>query len=175
MSVVQEFGDTYEVIGEIGHGAGGIVYKAYHKRLRQEVVLKKIRQSGVSEKIGRKEADILKKLHNSYLPQVLDFLTAGDGSIYTVMSFVPGKTLKELMEQGVVFSRSQLVHCGMQLCSALHYLHSQNPPVIHGDIEPSNIMLTPEGNICLIDFNIAFYLDAETILGCTEGYTSPEK
>lgn len=175
MSVVQEFGDTYEVIGEIGHGAGGIVYKAYHKRLRQEVVLKKIRRSGVSEKIGRKEADILKKLHNSYLPQVLDFLTAGDGSIYTVMSFVPGKTLKELMEQGVVFSRSQLVHCGMQLCSALHYLHSQNPPVIHGDIKPSNIMLTPEGNICLIDFNIAFYLDAETILGCTEGYTSPEQ
>lgn len=175
MSIIHEFEETYEILGEIGHGAGGIVYKAYHKRLRQEVVLKKIRQRGVSEKIGRKEADILKNLHSSYLPQVLDFLTARDGSIYTVMSFVPGKTLKELMEQGITFSRSQMVRCGMQLCSALYYLHSQNPPVIHADIKPSNIMLTPEGNICLIDFNIAFYLDDTTILGYSEGYTLPEQ
>ena len=61
----------------------------------------------------------------------------------------------------------------MQICSALNYLHNQKPPVIHGDIKPANIMLTPEGNICLIDFNIAFYLDDSTVLGYTNGYTSP--
>ena len=63
----------------------------------------------------------------------------------------------------------------MQLCNALNYLHSQQPPIIHGDIKPSNIMLTPEGNICLIDFNISFFLDEDTVLGYTNGYTSPEQ
>lgn len=104
----------------------------------------------------RQEVDILKNLRNSYLPQVLDFLVTEEG-IYTVMSYIPGKSFKELIEEGMPFTVNQMVRWGMQLCNALNYLHSQQPPIIHGDIKPSNIMLTPEGNICLIDFNISFF------------------
>lgn len=64
---------------------------------------------------------------------------------------------------------------GMQLCSALDYLHNQKPPIIHSDIKPANIMLTPQGNICLIDFNISFFLDGTAIVGYTHGYSSRNK
>ena len=167
------FEDTYQILGKLGEGAGGTVYKAYHKRLKKEVVIKKIK-GGMSLDACRQEVDILKNLRNSYLPQVLDFLVTEEG-IYTVMSYIPGKSFKELIEEGMPFTVNQMVRWGMQLCNALNYLHSQQPPIIHGDIKPSNIMLTPEGNICLIDFNISFFLDEDTVLGYTNGYTSPEQ
>lgn len=168
------FSDTYEIIGHLQSGSGGAVYKAYHKRLKKEVVLKRIKQKNVNMRINRQEVDILKNLNHSYLPQVLDFFNV-DGEIYTVMSFIPGHSFKELLEGGVHFTQNQLIRWGMQLCSALYYLHSQNPPIVHGDIKPANIMLTPQGNICLIDFNISFFMDENTVLGYTEGYTSPEQ
>lgn len=168
------FLDTYEVLEILGSGSGGIVYKAYHKRLKKEVVLKKLIRKNINMQMNRQEVDILKNLNNTYLPQVFDFLEI-DGSIYTVMSFVPGKSFQELLKEGARFTKGELIRWGMQLCSALNYLHSQRPPIIHSDIKPSNIMLTPEGNICLIDFNISFFLDSSTVLGYTDGYTSPEQ
>lgn len=168
------FSETYEILGYLQSGSGGAVYKAWHKRLKQEVVLKRIKKKSINMAVNRQEADILKNLRHTYLPQVLDFITIDD-EIYTVMSFIPGRSFKELLEGGVSFTQNQLIRWGMQLCSAMNYLHSQKPPVIHGDIKPANIMLTPEGNICLIDFNISFYLDGTTVLGYTEGYSSPEQ
>lgn len=166
--------DTYEILEKLGEGSGGIVYKAYHKRLRKEVVLKKMKNKSVSSVVNRQEVDILKNLNHSYLPQVLDFLTIGD-EVYTVISYIPGVSLRHLIKNGEQFSMQQMIRWGMQLCSALNYLHSQKPPIIHSDIKPANIMLTPQGNICLIDFNISFFLDTNTILGYTDGYTSPEQ
>ena len=174
MSVIQNFSDTYEILDKLGEGAGGIVYKAYHKRLRQEVVIKQHRRSAVSLTGSRREVDILKNLHHSYLPQVLDFFEI-DGDVYTVMSYVPGKSFAQLLAEGYRFTPKELSRWGMQICSALNYLHSQNPPVIHCDIKPANIMLTPRGDICLIDFNISFYLGDTAVLGYTNGYTSPEQ
>lgn len=174
MGAYENFLDTYEIKEKLGEGTGGIVYRAYHKRLRQDVVLKKMRIQGASTATKRQEVDILKRLHHSYIPQVLDFMEL-DGSIYTVMSYIPGKSFAQLIKEGVRFNQKQLIKWGIQICSALDYLHSQNPPVIHSDIKPANIMLTPQGDICLIDFNISFYLDYSQVLGYTNGYTSPEQ
>ena len=174
MSEKRVLAGTYEIIGYLQSGSGGDVYKAYHRRLKKEVILKKIRHKGVSMNINRQEVDILKNLRHTYLPQVLDFFME-DGEYYTVMTYVPGKSFKQLLNEHAVFSQNQLIRWGQQLCSALYYLHSQNPPVIHCDIKPANVMLTPEGNICLIDFNISFYLGDMAVLGYTDGYTSPEQ
>ena len=174
MSGLDNFSDTYEIIEKLGEGAGGIVYKAYHKRLRQEVVIKQHRKSMSSLEGRRRETDILKNLNHTYLPQVHDFLETDDG-VYTVMSYVPGKSFAQLLAEGYSFAPKELIRWGMQICSALNYLHSQEPPVIHCDIKPSNIMLTPKGDICLIDFNISFYLGDRAVLGYTNGYTSPEQ
>lgn len=174
MNTMKDFSDTYEILEKLGEGAGGIVYKAYHRRLRQEVVIKRYRKGVISLSGNRREADILKNLRHSYLPQVLDFFET-DEAVCTVMSYVPGKSFARLLEEGRRFTSRELARWGMQICSALNYLHSQEPPVIHCDIKPANVMLTPQGDICLIDFNISFYLGDTSVLGYTNGYTSPEQ
>ena len=166
--------ETYEILGYLGSGSGGVIYKAYHKRLQKEVVLKKIKRKSRDARINRNEVDILKNLNHMYLPQVVDFFEE-NGEIYTAMSFIPGRSLKELMEERRQFSQRQLIRWAMQLCSALNYLHTQTPPIIHGDIKPANIMVTPRGDVCLIDFNVSFAVNGNTVLGYTEGYASPEQ
>lgn len=169
-----QIASTYTGIQKIGEGSGGIVYKAYHERLKIPVVLKEVKHMGKTLATSRQEVDILKNLKHPYLPQVYDFLEL-DGSIYTVMSFIPGKSFQTLLDEGQHFSQAELIIWARQLLSALHYLHTQTPPIIHSDIKPANLMLTPQGNICLIDFNISFFLDGKTLLGYTHGYSSPEQ
>lgn len=171
-----EIQQTYEIIEEIGAGGGGTIYKAYHKRLQKYVVLKKI-HSNVKNAINiRMETDILKNLHHYYLPQVFDFLEV-DNDIYTVMDFIPGKSFEQLIKEEYKFTKEQILKYTRQLCEAMAYLHGQNPPIIHGDIKPANIMLTPDDNICLIDFNISgFLLEKNMVtIGYSKGYAAPEQ
>lgn len=164
---------TYKIIRKLGEGSGGIVYLAYHNRLQTQVVLKEIKHNQ-SLQASRREVDILKNLHHRYLPQVYDFFVM-NGKTYTAMSYIPGESLQEVFKKRKKFDLSELIKWGMQISSALYYLHTQNPPIVHSDIKPGNIMLTPEGDVCLIDFNISFLLDGTTMLGYTKGYSSPEQ
>lgn len=173
MTSIGDLKDTYEFLGKLGEGSGGVVYKAYHKRLRKNVVLKKIKTKNLSMEINRKEVDMLKNLSHTYLPQVLDFLEI-ENDLYTVMDYIPGESFSQALKKGTVFGENELIRWGMQLCSALYYLHSQKPPIIHCDVKPGNIMLMPDGDICLIDFNISFCLYDNAIIGYSNGYSSPE-
>lgn len=167
-----KLGDAYEIIKEIGSGGGGTVYLAYHNRLQKNVVIKKVRD-GVKLDY-RMETDILKNLHHEYLPQVFDFIQNETG-IYTVMDFIPGKSLGDLIKEGKTFTPNQVYKYACQLCDAVDYLHTRKIPVIHGDIKPDNIMLTPDDNICLIDFNISGFSDNLNLAGFTRGYAAPEQ
>jgi len=168
--------ETYEIREKLGSGGGGTVFKAYHRRLQCDVVVKKIKDEVKGKLENRAEVDILKKLKHTYLPQVYDFLEI-DGDIYTVMDLVPGKSLSEEIKSGRKFTQKEVVKWGTQLCEVLDYLHSQQPPIIHSDIKPANIMLTPGGNISLIDFNISMVLDRnmKTSVGISRGYSPPEQ
>lgn len=176
MNYPKELTSTYEIYEQIGEGGGGTVYRALHKRLQKTVVLKKIIGNYTNIQDCRTEVDILKNLRNSYLPQVLDFIESPEG-IYTVMDFIPGKSLKQMTDEGHKFKEKEVLKYARQLCEALDYLHSQNPPIIHGDIKPANIMVTPEGNVCLIDFNISGFLEGKgaQAFGYTPGFSSPEQ
>lgn len=176
MEYPKELTSTYEIYEQIGEGGGGTVYRALHKRLQKTVVLKRMIGRHTSIQDCRTEVDILKNLRNSYLPQVLDFIESPEG-IYTVMDFIPGKSLKQMMDEGHKFKEKEVLKYTRQLCEALDYLHSQNPPIIHGDIKPANIMVTPEGNVCLIDFNISGFLEGKgaRAFGYTPGFSSPEQ
>lgn len=168
--------DTYEIIEKIGTGGGGDVYKAFHKRLRTEVIIKKVHSNIVGKVNTRAEADILKNLKSPYLPKVLDYIEV-NGSVFTVMEYIPGKSLQKLLDEGESFGQKRVLKWARQLAEAVNYLHSQNPPIIHSDIKPDNIMLTPDDDICLIDFNIS--LSAEkgkaAVAGITNGYSPPEQ
>lgn len=172
----QSFLETYEIREKLGAGSGGTIIKAYHKNLQKDVVIKKMHDSAAEVLSKRSETDALKNLRHPYIPQVLDFVELDDG-IYTVMDYIPGKSFRELLEGGRKFSQKEAVKYARQLFEALTYIHSQNPKVIHGDIKPDNLMLTPDDNICLIDFNISGTMDETGALieGFSDVYSSPEQ
>lgn len=175
MSVENNFGNTYEILEELGTGGAGTVYKAYHKRLRTYVALKKI-HGNLKNVNSRTEIDILKQLKHTYLPQVYDFIENEFG-VYTVIEYIDGKSLYVLMKSGERFSEKEIIKWFKQLCEALEVLHTRKPAIIHGDIKPGNIMLTKTGNICLIDFNVSSVFDGiETqISGYTPDFAAPEQ
>lgn len=169
-------GNTYQIIGKIGAGGGGVVYKARHLRLETEVVVKQIRDEVRGKIQSRQEADVLKKLKHPYLPRVYDFIETPE-AVYTVMDFIPGTSLEDALKQYGRFPQKQVLQWAQELGEAVAYLHSQTPPIIHSDIKPANIILTPEGHICLIDFNISIAIDSavKATLGISKGYSSPEQ
>ena len=166
---------TYQIIKNIGKGGTGVIYKAYHMRLKKYVVVKLLDTSRVSREKVRVEVDILKGLHHMYLPQVYDFLEVGQ-DVYTIMDYIEGRDLEHYLKDGYVFKEETLILWLKQLCEVLEYLHSQKPPIYHSDIKPGNIMVTPEGNICLIDFNISLGSGYQAgILGLSQWYAAPEQ
>ena len=169
-------GDTYEIIEEIGSGGGGVVFKARHLRLQTDVVVKKIKDEVKGKIKSRQEADILKTLKHPYLPRVYDFIETDD-AIYTVMDFIHGKNMEDAVKEHGKYTQKQVRKWAEQLGEALDYLHSQKPPIIHSDIKPANIMLTNDGDICLIDFNVSLAIgeEMESAVGISAGFSPPEQ
>ena len=168
--------NTYQIVEEIGSGGGGIVFRARHLRLNTDIVVKKIKDEVFGKIDMEQEAKILKNLKHSYLPKVYDFIVTEDG-VYTVMDFIHGENLDEAVKHHGKYPQKQVLKWAEQLGEALQYLHSQKPPIIHSDIKPANIMLTKEGNLCLIDFNIALAMggEMESAVGISAGFSPPEQ
>ncbi|MDR1320321.1 MAG: protein kinase [Gracilibacteraceae bacterium] len=165
---------TYRVESELGSGGGGIVYKAWHTRLQKYVVIKELKGGSASDtETQRNEVEALKNVKSAFLPQVFDFLSE-NGRIFTVIEFVEGESLDKLLERGQKFTQPQVVKWYDQLVSALEAIHKQN--VCHRDIKPANIMLTPGGDVCLIDFNAALVSGNDArLISRSLGYASPEQ
>lgn len=169
----QILGGTYQILNPIGSGSGGTVYKGYHLRLQKYIVLKKIHRE-IRDK--SREMEILKNLHHEALPQVYDFIYSAKDA-FIVMDYIEGQSFKELLDRNVRFSQEQAAQFGTQLLEVLEYLHTQSIPILHGDIKPGNIILRPNGRICLIDFNISGYLTGSNYVtvGYSKGYAAPEQ
>lgn len=167
----------YEIDEKIGAGGGGVVYLGRHTRLHKLVVLKADKRSlSTKEESLRREVDMLKNLRQTYIPQVYDFVQQ-DGVVYTVMDYIEGESLDKILARGEKIPQPDIVKWSCQLLEALDYLHHQGSHgILHGDIKPANIMLLPDGDICLIDFNIALALgeDGAVKVGFSRGYASPE-
>ena len=171
-----ELGGTYRITAQIGSGGGGIIYRARHLRLNTDVVVKQLKERVQGYLNERAEADVLKNLKHPRLPRVYDFIEEG-GAVYTVMDFIPGASMDKVLKRAGRFPQRDVYRWTLQLADALSYLHAMKPPVVHSDIKPANIMLMPDGNICLIDFNIslAFNRALRTSTGVSLGYSPPEQ
>lgn len=148
--------NRYAVERLIGQGGMGAVYEAIDQRLKGTVALKQTLVEGEqSEKAFEREAQLLARLRHPALPKVIDYFSDADGQ-FLVMEFFPGNDLARLLEQrGEPFPVGQVLTWADQLLRALHYLHQQQPPVIHRDIKPQNLKLTTEGDMVLLDFGLA--------------------
>lgn len=110
------------------------------------------------------EYEILKKLHGKetpkiiYLPSYMDFFQE-DGASYLLREYLYGYSFREYVASSATDSLPDrpLVQCALAICEALEYLHSQQPPIIHRDIKPDNVILDQYGQFRLIDFGIARY------------------
>jgi serine/threonine-protein kinase len=156
----------YKIIEFISQGGMGAIYRAEDLRLEGRICAVKEMWTDVtatSEDLEQvqaqfhREASVLARLDHPNLPKVSDYFTQ-ENRDYLVMDFVPGKDLKELMDQardrGETLQEDQVLGWARQILDALEYLHTQEPPVLHRDIKPANIKLTPAGTIKLVDFGL---------------------
>ncbi len=173
----------YEILKEIGRGGMSIVYLARDNRLNKQWAVKEMKNDGSKStetllKGLEREANILKNVDHPVLPRIVDIINSR-GTIYVVMDFIEGTNLGDVLKQEGAQSQEDVIDWGIQLASALDYLHSMNPPIIYRDMKPANVMLRPEGGVKLIDFGTAKEYTIEnnadtTALG-TRGYAAPEQ
>ncbi len=176
----------YKIEKAVAKGGMGAVYKAFDQHFKRACAVKEMLDNFSSEEEREqslqwfeREAHMLLDLHHAAIPKVFDFF-AENGHNYLVMEFVDGRTLAEVLDQegqprGLPEVRVR--NWAAQLCSVLGYLHSQNPPVIFRDLKPSNIMVTNDDKIKLIDFGIArsFQGGRQATVIMTLGYAPPEQ
>jgi serine/threonine-protein kinase len=153
----------YRLTNIVGAGGMGSVYRAEDMRLPgrlcaiKEVQLDPNLSSEMYAQAQAQflqEASILAQLDHPNLPKVSDFFSE-DGRDYLVMDYVPGKDLKQLLDENHgPLSTKLVLEWAVQIMDALSYLHRQEPPVVHRDIKPANIKLTPDNRIKLVDFGL---------------------
>ena len=125
-----------------------------------------------------REALFLARLRHPALPMLYDYFLE-NGYWYLVMDYIPGPTLTEYLRQQGPLPPLEALNYAMQLCDVFDYLHKQSPPIIFRDLKPSNIMVTPNGTLMMVDFGIARYFkqgqENDTTDFGSPGYASPEQ
>ncbi|HHV59204.1 MAG TPA: serine/threonine protein kinase [Clostridiaceae bacterium] len=168
----------YKIIDKIGHGGMGTVYKAENVKLQTYWAIKEI--NSINQKnINVKEYDILKKLNHPALPRIFDIFEE-NSNLYIVEDYIEGINLKEFLKNNGTIDEKTAIDWFLQLCHVLKFLHEQKPnPIIYRDMKPSNIILTDQGALKLVDFGIAReYKDTastDTVFIGSRGYAAPEQ
>ena len=175
----------YEIVGELGRGAMGIVYKAVDPVIGRTVAVKTIRLS--EEGTGLSRPELLTRFQTEARaagllthPNIVVVFDAGeeDGLYYITMELVEGKSLQALLDGGHSFPLPRTLRIMEQTCSALQFAHERN--VVHRDIKPANLMLTADDTVKITDFGTAKILQFGTmqqtshVMG-TPSYMSPEQ
>lgn len=179
--------DRYEIQDIIGVGGMGTVYRARDtnfKAIRLVAIKEMISQ--ISDPLVRKkifinyerESNILATLRHQSIPRIYDYFMRNERA-YLVMELVHGRDLDSILAEITNFlPEAQVISWGIELCDVLHYLHtSQSEPIIFRDIKPTNIMITPQNHVMLVDFGIAKLFDPKeknTMIG-TQGYSPPDQ
>jgi serine/threonine protein kinase len=175
----------YEIVGELGRGAMGVVYKATDPVIGRTVAVKTIKLS--AEGTGLTRPELLARFQTEARaagllthPNIVVVFDAGeeDGLYYITMELVEGRSLQALLDDGHSFPLPRVLRIMEQTCSALQFAHERN--VVHRDIKPANLMLTGDDTVKVTDFGTAKILQFGTVqqtahvMG-TPSYMSPEQ
>lgn len=178
----------YKVLNKIGQGGMSVVYLALNERANKTWAIKEIRKDGVQDFTTVKqgliaETNILKSLNHKYLPSIVDVIDDKD-TFLIVMDYIQGKSLNKVLQEsmekdGLPIFVEDVISWGKQLTDVFYYLHTRPQPIIYRDMKPANVMLKPDGEICVIDFGTARVFktgnsEDTTCLG-TPGYAAPEQ
>ena len=179
---MRAYQDTYKILSEIGHGGMGTVYLVKHETMGVLRAMKAVPKDADTSELPA-EVEILTNLEHPCLVKIIDVFE-DPCYVYIVQDYIQGINMAKRLEKVRRFSEDDVRKWAKQLCEALRYLHEpkryeHRPSIIHRDIKPGNIMMTPSGDIKLIDFGIAKkFKDAATAdsihIG-TLGYAAPEQ
>lgn len=174
--------NRYRIIERLGQGGFSAVYRAVDLNIQSVCALKEnLDYWDEAQRQFEREALILAGLSHPNLPRVTDFFTIPAQGQYLVMDFIRGYDLQDILDRtGKPLEEKQVLTWIDQICSALVYLHTKNPPIIHRDIKPGNIKITPSGKAVLVDFGISKMYDPESktthgARAVTQGYSPIEQ
>src|SRR5690349_12427998 len=169
--------DRYLVLRLLGQGGMGTVYQATDRKFGNTVAVKETYCADQALlKAFSREARLLNGMRHAALPVVMDYFSASEKQ-FLVMQYIPGKDLEQLLEERKAcdhgaFMPAQVMQWADQLLDALEYLHSMEPPIVHRDIKPQNLKLTPRGEVILLDFGLAKGVLSRAKVGQSiQGYT----
>jgi serine/threonine protein kinase len=171
----------YRIMEILGQGGMGAVYRAMDENLGVEVALKEnLFRSEEYASQFRREATILANLRHPNLPRVTDHFVIENQGQYLVMDYIEGEDLRQRMDRQGVLSEKEVITIGVAMCEALSYLDTRTQPIVHRDIKPGNVKITPAGQIYLVDFGLAKIIEVNqmTATGAramTPGYSPPEQ
>lgn len=171
----------YRIVEVLGQGGMAAVYRAIDENLGVEVALKE--NLFTTEEYARQfrlEATILASLRQANLPRVSDHFVIEQQGQYLVMDYIEGEDLRQRMDRLGQLPEQEVIIVGVAICDALTYMHSRKPMVLHRDIKPGNVRITPTGHIYVVDFGLAKIVQGRetTSTGAramTPGYSPPEQ
>ncbi len=170
----------YQIVGELGRGGMGIVYKAKDTTLDRLVAYKvlpdALQENPQALRNFLREAQAAAKLNHPGIVTVYD-TGAQDGRYYIAMEFVDGTTLKEILRRRGAIAPAGILHVLVQMCEALAYAHDKK--VVHRDVKTANVMWTRDKKAKLMDFGLAKVIEEvrnhTTVVSGTPYYMSPEQ
>ncbi|MFP4364301.1 MAG: protein kinase domain-containing protein [Spirochaetia bacterium] len=161
--------DNYEIQEKIGQGGMGTTYLA--KKDDEELVMKLVSLKQVDDWKGielfEREIKTLKNIDHPNIPDYIDsFETKVDDTSYYVLvqEYAAGKSIQDLVRQGRRFSEDEVSRVLETMLEILDYIHNLNPPIIHRDVNPKNIILTDSGKVYLVDFGAVGSVVQDTIM-----------
>lgn len=170
--------DKYEIIKVLGRGGMGTVYLCKNLQKGDLWAVKEVVKNEALDIDILSEAKLLKKLKHPNIPKILDTFYKDD-ILYMVQDYIEGQTLKEYVLAKWILDPEEICRIASSLCDILTYLHNLKPAVIYRDLKPSNIMITPEGKVVLIDFGISktykVNKNSDTVVMGSNGYAAPEQ
>ena len=178
-------GGRYRVLEALGEGGMGTTFAAEDTETGDRVALKALSMRSLGDwkilELFEREARVLESIDHPGVPAYIDYLSADDGDAFVlVQELVEGRSLAERVAEGWRPDEEEVRRIAREVLETLAYLHGRNPPIVHRDIKPQNVMLRDDGRVALVDFGAvkdrarAEGSFASTVVG-TYGYMAPEQ
>jgi len=174
---------AYTIKERITSGGQSTTYIATRENGEQcvlkEFILATDTESGALIESAREfeaEVSLLSQLDNPGIVKLQDFF-AEDGRLYVALEYIQGQSLRQVVQLNGKLDEAKVAEIATSVCDVLEYLHKSNPPIVHRDITPENILIQPDGKIKLIDFSLAVRHDGrQTTDSCAkQAFTPPEQ
>ncbi len=185
--IVDIIAEKYKIVKLLGQGGAGTTYEAENINNSQRVAVKVTSLRQIKDwkilELFEREAEILANLSHPNIPKYIDYFyldTAEDRYFYLVRELITGESLFDLVEKNGTFKEEEVKQIAIQIFDIFKYLHQQEPPIIHRDIKPQNLIKSEDGQLFLVDFGSVQEVYSKTISGSstfvgTLGYMPPEQ